>query len=376
MTFRVVAVAGLLLLGACASRPQPLPFADVALVRAAIISDVDDNGAPLDDPPPVRQVGTRHDVLLLSGGGSLGAFGAGVLAGWTESGKRPVFDVVTGVSTGALMATLAFLGPRHDATLVRAYTGITNRDVYKKRGIIGFARTASVYDRAPLETMIAEIVDEAMLAEVAAEHAKGRRLYVATTNLDAGVSTVWDMGRIARSSSPDKVRLYRDVLAASAAIPGVFSPVYIDQGVVPTTMHVDGGLKTSMLFRSFMLDPKGRNENVWAIVNGHVSYAGSSVPSGTNSAGIMGRSIIEMMRSISYRSVERTYVMTRNAGARFNLAYLPDEEPEVNAIEFDPAAMKRLFESGATLGRAGRWRDEPPRIEPLERIGPQRVGAP
>ncbi len=355
-------------LTACATRPDALPFADTVLVQAAIVSGVDEQGTPLADPPPVRQVGARQDVLLLSGGGSLGAFGAGVLVGWTESGNRPVFNVVTGVSTGALMATLAFLGPRYDATLTRAYTQISNSDVYKRRGIVGFARKASLYDRGPLEAMIAEIVDDALLAEVAAEHKKGRRLYVATTNLDAGISTVWDMGRLASFPSPDRVQLYRDVLAASAAVPGVFSPVYINQGSLPATMHVDGGLITSMLFRGFMVDPKGQNEHVWAIANGHVNLVNNIKPSGTNAAGILGRSISEMLRSIAYRSIERNYVMARNAGARFNLAYLPDEEVEPNPIEFEPAQMTRLFEAGKALVRTGSWKNAPPRLDPLQKM--------
>ncbi len=356
-------------LSGCATRPDNLPPPDIALIRSAIISAVDENGAALDDPPPVRQVGSRQDVLLLSGGGSDGAFGAGVLVGWTEAGTRPTFNVVTGVSTGALMATLAFLGPKKDPLLIRAYTQMTSKDIYRRRGVVGFAKNASLFDRGPLEAIIAEIVTDALLDEVATEHRKGRRLFVASTDLDSGVATVWDMGRIAISKSPQRAQLYRQVLAASAAIPGVFSPVYIkqqEQG--PPTMHVDGSLKNAVLLRSYMVDPKGSNENVWAVVNGHLSLAGNRALSGTNSGSIIGRSISEMLRTISYRSVERTYVMSRNAGAKFNLAYLRDDAEETNPIEFKPEEMKRLFDEGVAVGKTGRWASSPPRLEPLARI--------
>lgn len=354
----------------CATRPEALAVDDPALAKLALVTSVDDNGAPLTDPPPVRQLGKRNDVLLLSGGGSVGAFGAGVLVGWSESGTRPEFDVVTGISTGGLMATLAFLGPSQDAQLTRAYTQITTKDVMKRRGIIGFAKNASLYDRGPLERMIGEIVTEQLLDAVAAQHRRGRRLYVGTTNLDEGVASVWDMGRIADSKSPNRLQLYRQVLSASAAVPGVFSPVYISQSDGPPTMHVDGGVKRAMLFRSYMIDPRGSNEHVWAIVNGRVSYSNPAPVAGTNSASIIGRAISEMLRTISYRTIQQVYTMASNARADFNLAYLPDSVAEPSPIEFDPAAMQALFDAGRTIGKTGKWQTEPPRLERYERMQP------
>ena len=362
-----MAVVALLLAG-CATRPTDMAFQAPALARAAIVSAADADGTPLGDPAPVRQVGKRHDVLLLSGGGSVGAFGAGVLVGWTQSGTRPQFDVVTGISTGALMATLAFLGPSRDADLARVYTQITTREVMTRRGIIGFAKRASLYDRAPLERMIAAMVTEQMLDQVAAEHRKGRRLFIGTTNLDSGVATVWDMGRIAASADPGRVQLYRQVLLASAAVPGLFAPVYISQSDGPPAMHVDGGIKQALLFRSYMVDPRGTDEHVWTLVNGRVSFVGNTSLSGTNSGSIVGRSITEMLRSLTYRSVQRIYGMARIAGAQYHLAFLPDEQDEPSPIAFDPAAMQRLFEAGRAIGAKGQWQAEPPRLERYERI--------
>ncbi len=361
-------MCGLLLVAGCATRPDAQAFEAPTLARLAIVSAADADGTPLGDPPPPRQLGKRNDVLLLSGGGSVGAFGAGVLVGWTASGKRPQFDVVTGISTGALMATLAFLGPAHDAELTRAYTQITDKDVMKRRGIIGFARNASVYDRTPLEKMIEAIVTEQLLDEVAAEHRKGRRLYVGTTNLDNGAATVWDMGRIASAALPNRVQLYRRVLAASAAIPGVFSPVYISQTDGLPTMHVDGSIKQGLLLRSYMVDPRGANEHVWTIVNGQMRLIGNDAPSGTNSGSIAGRTVREMLRTITQRAVARAYTMARNARAEFHLAYLPDTVEEPSPIRFEPAALRRLFEAGRSIGAKGQWQTEPPRLERYERM--------
>lgn len=368
MTRFSLVLFGFLVLAGCATRPKPSVYDVPALARIAIVSAADENGTPLGDPPPARQLGKRNDVLLLSGGGSVGAFGAGVLVGWSEAGTRPQFDVVTGISTGALMATLAFLGPAHDAELARAYTQITQKDVMKRRGIIGFAKRASLYDRRPLERMIAEMVTQQVIDDVAAEHRKGRRLYVGTTNLDNGVATVWDMGRIAASGEANRLQLYRQVLAASSAIPGVFSPVYIRQSGGPPAMHVDGGITQAILFRSYMIDPRGSNEHVWTIVNGHVSFVANTTLSGTNSISIIGRSVLEMLRTIAFRSVERIYTMARTAQAEYHLAYLPDEVEEPSAISFEPAALRRLFEAGRAIGAKGQWQAEPPCLERYQRL--------
>ena len=365
MRNRLIIAAGLLVAG-CATRLTEVA-GDPVLARAAIVQTTGEDGEPIGDPPRVRRSGDRYDVLLLSGGGSDGAFGAGVLSGWTASGKRPEFDVVTGVSTGALMATLAFLGPRHDDDLRRAYTEITDREVYRKRGLFGLARHGALYDRRPLEASIAQVVTGPLLDEVAREYRKGRRLYVGTTDLDAGVSLVWDMGKIASSDSPDRLRLYRQVLAASAAIPGVFQPVYIGIGG-KTVMNVDGGAKGSLVFRSYMVDPARAGQNVWTIVNSHISFRGADSVAGANAPTVVGRSISEMLRTIGYRTVYRTYVIARNGNARFNLAYIPDEIAETDPIRFEPSEMRRLFDDGYAAGKAGRWQAEPPRLERLERI--------
>ncbi len=357
------------LLAGCATRPGDLRSAiDPALAKSAIVRSLDEDGRPIEAQPNVRMLGNRNDVLVLSGGGSDGAFGAGLLAGWTASGKRPDFDVVTGVSTGALMATLAFLGPSRDEDLKRAYTSVKTTDIYKKRGVFGFVSAGALFDRKPLENTIASIVDETLLDQVAVEYRKGRRLYVASTDLDAGLTTVWDMGKIASSKSPGRMELYRKILAASASIPGAFPPVYIAQGEPTPTLHVDGGVKVAVLFRSYMVDPKGTNQHVWTVVNGHINYRGDREKVGANAPSVVGRTISEMLRMITLRSVQRVYTMTRNASAQFRLAYVPETVQETDPLKFDPIDMGKLFDAGFSIGKSGNWSSEPPRMERLERM--------
>ena len=365
-TRRTIATAIVLALGGCATRPLTAT-GDSALVFAGQLRDVDAAGRPRGDVAVPPTIDGRHDVLLLSGGGSDGAFGAGVLVGWSETGKRPSFDIVTGVSTGALMATLAFLGPKHDPDLRRLYTQITDGDILKKRGIFGLF-SGFFYSSTPLEKMIASTVGPAMLDEVAAEYRKGRRLYVATTDLDAGTTTVWDMGKIAASASPYRATLYHDVLAASAAIPGVFRPSFFSADGKAPDMHVDGGVKTAVLFRSYMIDTKSDGpQHVWAIVNGQIRWETEGGPTGANITNTLPKTISEMLRTITRRSIYRVYVMAKNGGAAYHLAYIPDTVAETNPIEFKAPEMARLFEAGRQFALRQQWQAEPPRLERLER---------
>src|SRR5207248_4738421 len=229
-----------------------VPAVDVALCEA-LAAGVSRPTAPAD--PTAR----RFNVLVLSGGGAYGAYPAGILCGWTEAGTRPGFDVVTGVSTGALVATLAFLGPSRDADLRRVYTTVTSKDVFEERrpevaGVLG----ESLADSKPLERLINSVADERLLAEVAAEHAKGRRLYVGTTHLDSRRLIVWDMGAIATRGGPVYLTLFRKVLLASASIPGFFPPVRVPvevDGKAYEELHVDGGVTAALFFRPPVVPP-------------------------------------------------------------------------------------------------------------------------
>lgn len=199
----------------------------------------------------------QFHALALSGGGSRGAYGAGVLTGWTAAGTRPEFDVITGISTGALMATSAFLGPEEDGQL-KIYTQTTNEDIYERRGRLSGVLGDAMNDTAPLRERLAESIDEDVLAAVAREYAKGGRLYIGTTNLDANTFTIWDMGAIAASGRPESLERYRDVVLASASVPGLFPPVYIPIDVGGQRyyqMHADGGVRKAIFYYGLVDDP-------------------------------------------------------------------------------------------------------------------------
>lgn len=185
-----------------------------------------------------------HSYLAISGGGPNGAFGAGLFAGWTASGTRPEFTMVTGISTGALTAPFAFLGSDYDDELKKVYTTTSTKDILKERGLLAAAFGDSMADTAPLKVLIAKYVTGDIVEAIANEHRKGRRLYVGTVNLDAGRSVIWNIGAIAASESPRKLELIHDIMRASAAIPVAFPPVPIAvtcDGMQYDELHVDGG---------------------------------------------------------------------------------------------------------------------------------------
>lgn len=366
-TVLALAICGMV--GACATKPKE-GIGTAELVTRAEDPLLSAEGIALEDRVPTPKDG-RMDVLVLSGGGSDGAFGAGILNGWTERGDRPEFEVVTGVSTGALIATLAFLGPEYDPVLKRVFTTSRDQDIMKGRGAFGVFK-GSVYSREPLERQIASVVDEAVVAKVAAEHRKGRRLYVLTTNLDTGLPGVWDMGKLANSDDPKKLELYRALLAASAAIPGAFPPVYLPNKDGTVSTHVDGGVKNPFAFRGWMVDNGARERHVWAVTNGGIRPLNTEGPVGANLNHILARTIGEMLKALTAKNLIQIYTQAWNVGAKFHLAYVMPDEPETNPIEFDPVAMTRLFEYGRARAKSGEaWVPEPPFLTKAERFPPR-----
>ena len=206
-------------------------------------------------------------LLAISGGGADGAFGAGVLNGWTASGTRPEFSFVTGISTGSLLAPFAYLGPKYDHVVRRVYTTYETKDLVKKRGLLGIIEIDAAADSAPLRAVIAEHVDEAVMKAIAEEYRKGRHLLIGTTNLDATRPVAWNIGEIAASGAPGALDLIHDVMLASASIPIAFPPqifeVEIDGGLYDE-MHVDGGVTRQSFLFSFGLDDKTLAERLGA----------------------------------------------------------------------------------------------------------------
>ena len=211
--------------------------------------------------PPVS------NLLAISGGAEDGAFGAGLLVGWSDTGTRPSFDLVTGVSSGALIAPFAFLGREYDGQLREIFTKYGRQDIFTYN-VPGLLEGSALADDAPLARLIERYVDDAFMQDIARERAKGRVLLIGTTNLDTQRPVMWDMGRIAMSRNPDAKSLFRKILLASATLPEIFPPVRIQVRVGGQNydeLHVDGGV-TRQVFMTpsiFSASPTPKNWQPW-----------------------------------------------------------------------------------------------------------------
>ena len=314
--------------------------------------------------------GTEHNYLAISGGGQNGAFGAGLLNGWTAAGDRPEFTIVTGVSTGALIAPFAFLGPEYDHILKEVYTGYSTRDIVEPRGTIKTMFSDGATDSTPLQQKLAGYVDEKVMAAIAAEYKKGRILDIVTTNLDAARPVAWNIGKIAASDSPGALQLIRDIMLASASIPAAFPPVMFDveaDGKLYDELHVDGGA-TSVLylypiglnFEEMIahLDVKGK-PNVYTIRNGQLRRRWTSVERST--LPIAARSLDALMGSVVMGDMYRIYLATQRDGIDYHLAYIPDSFTEEATESFDIEYMTKLFSLGYEMAKNGYdWYTSPP----------------
>jgi hypothetical protein len=310
--------------------------------------------------------------LALSGGGSDGAFGAGVLVGWTAAGTRPEFDMVTGISTGGLAAPFAFLGPKYDEALKAVYTQTDTKDVAILRPVRGLLGGDSLASNGPLANVVAHYVDQAFLEEVAAQHRRGRRLLIGTTNLDAERPVIWDMGAIAASGRPEALELFRTVLLASAAIPAVFPPGFIKVSADGSTyeeMHVDGGATREVFLvpTQFMASKVDRRLGIrpirrtYIIRNGHVAPEYKAVKARTLS--IAGRAVSSLIKSQGVGDLYELYVFAKRNGIDYNLAYIPAEFRDTSNQAFDRAYMTKLFDLGYQMAANGYpWKKIPPRL--------------
>jgi len=308
------------------------------------------------------QRGHALNLLLLSGGGQNGSFGAGLLKGWTASGTRPEFDIVTGVSTGALLATHAFLGtPADDAVLEELFTGVTSGNIYKRRGWLGVLGGAdSLLKTDPLKALIAEHITAEVLERVAAEQRKGRRLVVGTTNLDYNQTWVWNLGAIAEAGGPDALELYRKVLRASSAFPIMFPPVEIDGH-----LFADGAVRDNILVIGLQGDeppgpPLHGPGNVFVVENGRVANPPHAVKKGL--VDIASATIGEMMGSSNQGLMIRSYFATEVHGYNFHTIAVPDDvDIGTNPLAFDQTQMRAGFDAGFELGKRGTasWSDVP-----------------
>ena len=374
----VTAVTAALLVG-CASAPsrfQPLPEALSAQAQVPGIPGArywgDTKPAGFDAwlSLPDAEVAANfsgvmnrpHHYLSLSGGGADGAYGAGILVGWTAQGTRPEFTLVTGTSTGALIAPFAFLGPKYDALLRKLYTEVSTADLLERRGLLDILRNDSAASSDPLRRLLERYIDDAIVAELAEQHRRGRSLHIGTTNLDAARPVTWNVTRIAASGSPRARKLILDVLLASASIPGIFPPVMIEveaDGRRFEEMHVDGGVTSQVFVYPMGLD--------WSVVKKRLAVDGTpALYVINNSPGLLAwetaprrllpillRSVDSLIRTQGIGDLAQIYLLSQRDGLSFNLAYIPSSFVEQPQEKFDPVYMRKLFEFGFERASAG-----------------------
>jgi len=315
-----------------------------------------------------------YNYLAVSGGGSDGAFGAGLLKGWTQSGGRPKFKFVTGVSTGALIAPFAFLGPEYDGTLKEAYTTVDAQRLYLARGLMSLLWEESLTDNKPFREMIAKYVDDKVLDRIAEEHRKGRRLYVLTTDLDREEPVVWDMGAIADGVGPERLDLFRKVILASASIPAFFPPVLINvkiDGAVRDELHVDGGVFAQSFFVGNQIDLRAlerRAHPAWkgkiahrlyVIRNGRLDPVPRKVDRTLGS--ITAYSIDSMLKASGVNDLYRLYLGDLAGELELRYVAIPHEYVPSSLEEFNQAEMVQQYNLGLSIGEKGiPWQRTPP----------------
>jgi hypothetical protein len=310
-----------------------------------------------------------ENILALSGGGNNGAFGAGLLVGWSEMGARPTFKVVTGISTGAITAPFAFLGSEYDPVLTKIYTTIQQDQVFQRRPVLAAFVSDALADSSPLQAMIARYLNERMVARIAEEYRRGRVLVIVTTDLDAGVPVMWNIGAIAESGHRKAVDLIRKILLASASIPAVFPPVMFDvsaNGVKYQELHVDGGASMqTFLYPTNLslakLDPasKRRLRTAYVIRNGRLAETWEETERDTMS--IASRAVATLTTGSGVGDLYRMYAQTKRDGAALRLAFIDGDFTERPKSEFDRMYMIKLFDYARAKARIGfPWRNAPP----------------
>lgn len=322
---------------------------------------------------PVAPDGKIHYAhLALSGGGQNGAFGAGLVNGWSKNGTRPIFKIVTGVSSGAMMAPFVFLGPEYDDELQKFYTTTSSKNIFERLFILSqLLRGESLLDSSPLQNMIAQLVDAEFLSNIAKAHQGGRRLYIGTTDLDSQQLVVWNMGLIASSGRPDALDLFRKIMLASSSIPVAFPPVLFKveaDGRKYDELHVDGAIKATVFYSAGVFNfesaqknsPRGPGrEDIYVIHNGQL--------------GPVHDETRRTLASIAYRSIEAAakaavigdlffiYTGAQRSQSGFYWVTIPTEVSLESNEMFDPVTMRRLFDFGLEKSHSNDfWFNEPP----------------
>lgn len=352
-----------LVLGACTSMPRtPYTAAEASTSR---VLEIDGLRRYADEP--ITKFSFEKDTstatksyLALSGGGADGAYGVGVLNGWTAARTRPTFSVVSGVSTGGLIAPFAFLGSQYDDTLKEVYTSGIAETLLNDPSIMRVLFGSGLFGNTRLRELVARYVGPEIMAQVARENAKGRKLLVVTTDLDTQRTAIWDMGKIAAVGTPEALKLFRDVMAASASIPLVFPPIMIDaegQGRKFQEMHVDGGvtaplltLPEALLFQGNRL-PGNAKMDIYILVNKKIERNFELVSNGT--IDVASRSLSAITQSQTRSIIFSTYDFAKRNRLGFHLSYIAREYPAPPSEGFDTAYMRALYQYGYDKAAAG-----------------------
>ncbi|TXM92395.1 patatin-like phospholipase family protein [Methylobacterium sp. WL116] len=356
-------------LAACSSVPRiPYTAAEAAVAGvpgipgARVFSDASvETFTEMASTPQNKRQGFSY--LALSGGGGDGAYGAGVLNGWSASGTRPEFSLVSGVSTGSLIAPFSFLGSSYDSYLTDIYTSGIASTLVQSPSVVNVLFGSGLFGDGRLRNLVGRYVNADLLAAIAAEHAKGRRLLVVTTNLDSQRATIWNMGAIAASGAPNALDLFRDVLTASASIPAVFPPQLIDvqaEGRAFQELHVDGSVVTPVftLPQALLLRDKrlatGQKGRIYVIINGRLEPEFDVAQN--NTLAIVGRSFTTASRARSRQTLAATYAFARENGVGFNLTYIPEDGPKLTTPDgFSTTYMRNLYVAGFERAKTGRF---------------------
>lgn len=313
----------------------------------------------------------ERNFLAISGGGDKGAFAAGLLCGWSQSGTRPEFGVVTGISTGALIAPYAFLGAEYDEVMRQIYTTVGPDEIFRSRQLVTALVDDGLKDTAPLSDLIALHVDDQLLQKIAEQWQRGRFLLVATTDLDALHPIIWDMGAIASSDAPMALELFRRVLLASASIPGIFPPVMFDvevDGKRYQEMHVDGGAIAQVMLVPAELGAVAKARGIavdrpkraaYLIRNARLDSDWASVERRTLS--IMQRALLSLIQSQGVGDLWQIHSIAQRDGVDFNLAFIAPDFTARPRYEFDTDYMRKLFDYGYRSAETGYdWQSSPP----------------
>ena len=298
-------------------------------------------------------------ALVLSGGGAGGAFGAGALVGLSRRQERPQYDVVTGVSTGALIAPFAFLGSEWDSQLTEAFTNGQGEQM-SVHGLLALPLGASRRSAA-LTALVDRYVTPDLIRAVAREAGNGRLLWVATTDLDKEETVIWDLGAIAMRGGEPARKLFRDVVVASASIPGVFEPVLIHVqlgGRLYDEMHVDGNVSASLFIAPAaayfaLLDQRSLNgARVYVLINGQIIDAPETTP-------FKLRPIVARTFSVALKHMSRAQVVAVDQFAeKYRMSvqstYLPFDYPKYSSADFRASTMRPLFQYGVRCAQSGR----------------------